>query len=407
MSCDSEPGEVDTAGRVVCGVTCLVDRRPDPGDRQDPSAVRDEPVAVSGRSGVEDERAGGLGVVDPVDRRATVALRRVPLRSRARPSPRRVPTSRRPRRPRPRAPPQPASRGDRRQQRNDRLRLGVAEPAVELEHARPVRRQHQPRVQQPGERRFRASRAPSAPGREPPRTSSSASARPSPTGAIRAHASRVRSDVAVVGALEVLRRDERHAHRARRRSRTATPRAPSSSSTTTSLPAPRSARIASSTSACVWQTKTPFPAASPSAFTTHGGRAIASRAARRDAGRGHDLLRERLRALDPRRAGARPEDEEAEAAQGVGEPEHERHLGPDHDELDLERARQAEHALRRRPRESGGTPRSTRFPDSRARHGARSARRLRELPGERMLATTRPDDEGAHRPSLVARRQMA
>src|SRR4029079_16598839 len=52
-----------------------------------------------------------------------------------------------------------------------------------------------------------------------------------------------------------------------------------SSSTTTSLPTPRRDLSASATSSSVRQTKTPFPAASPSAFTTHGGRASARRAA--------------------------------------------------------------------------------------------------------------------------------
>ena len=72
---------------------------------------------------------------------------------------------------------------------------------------------------------------------------------------------------------------------------------------------------------------------------------MASRLARRYARRSHDLLRERLRSLDACRPRARAEDEEPEAAQRVRQPEDERQLRPDHDEVDLERARQAEQPL--------------------------------------------------------------
>ena len=43
---------------------------PTPGHAQHPAAVRDEPVAVQRGAGVEHERAGRLGLLDPVDRRA-------------------------------------------------------------------------------------------------------------------------------------------------------------------------------------------------------------------------------------------------------------------------------------------------------------------------------------------------
>ena len=65
----------------------------------------------------------------------------------------------------------------------------------------------------------------------------------------------------------------------------------------------------------------------------------------RDSGGGHHLLRERLRAFDPRRSRARPEDQEPEPSKRVGEPEHERQLRPYDDELDAERAREAENPL--------------------------------------------------------------
>ena len=79
---------------------------------------------------------------------------------------------------------------------------------------------------------------------------------------------------------------------------------------------------------------------------TQGARASGSRRCGRDSCGGHDLLRERLRAFDPRRGRARPEDEErrtvearrrARATSGS--------FGPDDDEVDAERAREAEHAL--------------------------------------------------------------
>ena len=54
--------------------------RPVAGDVQDPAAVRDEPVAAQRRAGVEDERAGRLGLLDAGDRRAGVAALRVVAR---------------------------------------------------------------------------------------------------------------------------------------------------------------------------------------------------------------------------------------------------------------------------------------------------------------------------------------
>ena len=115
---------------------------------------------------------------------------------------------------------------------------------------------------------------------------------------------------------------------------------------------------------------------------------------------GHDLLRERLRAFDPGGRSARPEDEEAESAKRVGETEHERQLGPDHDEVDVERAREAEEPLRvLRPNRmtlgNRGDPRV-----SGCGVQLRQRRRPRKLPGKRMFATARADDEYPHRSSL-------
>ena len=119
-----------------------------------------------------------------------------------------------------------------------------------------------------------------------------------------------------------------------------------SSSTTTSAPAARSARSASSTLGLGPAHVDPFSRREP--VRLHDTRRSGDREPRRGrhAGGGHDLLREGLRALDPSSRCARPEDEEAESAKRVGETEHQRQLGPDHDEIHLERAREAEQPLR-------------------------------------------------------------
>ena len=75
-------------------------------------------------------------------------------------------------------------------------------------------------------------------------------------------------------------------------------------------------------------------------MTTHGGLATGSVCRGRHAGSLHHLLRERLRAFDPCRACARPEDGDPAVAQLVGEARNERRLRPDHDEVDPELARE-------------------------------------------------------------------
>ena len=90
---------------------------------------------------------------------------------------------------------------------------------------------------------------------------------------------RIRPLVAVVRALEVLRRREGHRIWPSHSANSDTSGPSRSSSTSTSPPKPASERSAASTSSCVRQTKTPFPAASPSALRTQGGRASGRRAA--------------------------------------------------------------------------------------------------------------------------------
>ena len=93
---------------------------------------------------------------------------------------------------------------------------------------------------------------------------------------------------------------------------------------------------ATSSSAWSWQTKTPFPAARPSALITHGGRAIDSDSRSRNACRLHHVLRERLRALDPGGSGARPEDGHADMPELICDAGDERRLRPDDDEVCFE-----------------------------------------------------------------------
>ena len=124
-----------------------------------------------------------------------------------------------------------------------------------------------------------------------------------------------------------------------------TSRPSSSSSTTTVPPNAAAARTPASTSSSVRQTKTPFPAASPSAFTTHGGRATASVAA---VGTPAASSTSFANAFEPSiRAAAAlgPKTAIARVPEPVGDAGDERRLRPDHDEVGGEHARQVEQAL--------------------------------------------------------------
>ena len=129
----------------------------------------------------------------------------------------------------------------------------------------------------------------------------------------------------------------------------------------------------------------------------------------RDAGRGHDVLREALRPLDPRGSAPGAEDGDAVSAQLVGDARDERSLRPDHGEVDVEAARETEQGLAvlgpdrvavAEPGDPGVAGRGVQ---------RRQARRLGELPGERVLASTRADQEHPHggrvyfHPRLVSR----
>ncbi len=180
--------------------------------------------------------------------------------------------------------------------------------------------------------------------------------------------------VTVLRPLEVLCDGEREARTCRRRARTPRSRALRGAPRSRASP-PRAASSArpASTSACVWQTTTPLPAASPSALSTHGAIGLGEGRRGRDSCRGHHLLGEGLRSLDRRRAlrGA----EHRDAAPSEARPRDRRRAAP---RARRRRGRSAELARGRapprcRPREPGGTGRARRCPGSRAQRAAPSA----------------------------------
>ena len=116
---------------------------------------------------MEHERAALLGLVDAGDLASAIAARRIPARPRAR-------RSRRGGRERRRCAAEIAARGRGEQreqigleQRENRLRLRIAEAAVELEHPRAVRGEHEPRVEQARRTAHRDARARRARARGP------------------------------------------------------------------------------------------------------------------------------------------------------------------------------------------------------------------------------------------------
>ena len=195
-------GLVGSAPRTRNGVS-------ETGDAEDPPAVRHDPAVVNGGSGMEDECARRLCRIEPVDRRAGVtALGIVGGRDHD--------GHRRARRSFQRDAGEIACRrsGERPEQvtvdeRKDRLRLGISEAAVVLEHFRPVGGHHQPGEEQPGERCSASSKllengCADALDELVELIRSEVAVR-----RVRAHATGVRPVVPVVGALEVLRGRER------------------------------------------------------------------------------------------------------------------------------------------------------------------------------------------------------
>src|SRR5262249_52111106 len=109
-----------------------------------------------------------------------------------------------------------------------------------------------------------------------------------------------------------------------------------------------------------------------------------------------ELLREDLRAFDPRPRGPGAEDEEVRGAQLVGEAEAERLLGADDDEVDGLALRELDEG-RDVVRRDGDVRRVLRGAGiSRSAQELRSERGLGELPDQRVLAASAADDENFH-----------
>ena len=157
----------------------------------------------------------------------------------------------------------------------------------------------------------------------------------------------------------------------------------------------------------MWQTQTPLPAASPSAFTTHGGRATASE---RAVGTPAASITSFENAFEPSiraAAGAGAEHGDADVAKLVCEPRDERRLRADDDEIDSELACERHErclvvgvhrmALRER-RDARVAGRSVQLAQARA---------ARERPRERVLAAPGSDDEHLHAVAVTRAAQGA
>ena len=133
-------------------------------------------------------------------------------------------------------------------------------------------------------------------------------------------------------------------------------------------------------------------------------RCRSSGARRRHAGGQHELLRERLGALDERGARRRAEDRDARAPQRVAEPEHERQLGPDHDEPGLEVVGERDEAADVVDGDvvAGGDARDAGVAGSAVQFATGGARgeRLRQ----RVLPPARADEQDPHRAESTEQR---
>ena len=286
--------------------------------------------------------------------------------------------------------------------RDQHLRLGIAEAAVELEHAGPVARQHQPGEQAPHERRApprelvddrpvdRARRAP-RPRRAP------ATARRRPCRRCSARCRRRRRACSPAPA-------ERHARRARRRARRARP-PPLEQLLDHDRPAERRRPASAASSSSLGAADEDALAGGEPVRLDDAGRPRRRRARRRSARRPRPSppWRTLFEPSIARRRGARPEHGDAGVPQLVGHAGHERRLGPDHDEVGAERRARGRAARRRRPRGPDGSCRARRCPGCRARHAARSATGWSRAP-RRAHARARPTRRAApsRAPSLLA-----
>src|SRR5439155_15738428 len=134
-----------------------------------------------------------------------------------------------------------------------------------------------------------------------------------------------------------------------------------------------------------------------------GRRRHRQRLGRRDAGGMHDVLGELFRPFDPSGRAVRAEHRYACVPKPIRDACDERCLGTDHDEIDVERAREHEEplAVLRTYRMAGAEPCDPGVAGDSMK--LVQCRRLDEFPGECVLTSTRPDQKHLHAANLPAR----
>ena len=370
------------------------------GHVEDPATARHELPVAHRRPGMEDDRAvrfrlRRLPVIgEPVSRPCGIGPGGERDRHGARCSETDSSTS-----PRGRLEPQRGSASARSPSTRGRidLRLGIAEPAVELEHPRPVGGEHQPGVEAADERRAALGQLLDRPaGESSPRARrrvrrrARARASTSPCRPCWARCRRRRPGCSRATPAA-------GARCSRRRSRTPTaprPRAAPRSRTARRASRPRAARRRAPPGC--GRRRRPCRPSSPSALTTQGTRAtdivsaIGTPAAR---------MTSLAKLFEPSICAAAalgPKTETPPRRSWSATPADERRLGADHDEVGSERAGELEQAVAVLGADRMALPEPG---DARVARGGVNLfdrRALRELPGKRVLTPAGADDEDSH-----------
>src|SRR2546425_5187972 len=127
-----------------------------------------------------------------------------------------------------------------------------------------------------------------------------------------------------------------------------------------------------------------------------GGVVEGREARRRDRVARHQVLRERLRALDRGRLGDRTEHREARVEEAIGEAGDERRLRPHHGEVDPLAPSERDETVERVGGEGDAHRVAGDAGVAGCREQRRDARALGDLPGERVLAAAPADDQHPH-----------
>src|SRR3989441_43261 len=127
-----------------------------------------------------------------------------------------------------------------------------------------------------------------------------------------------------------------------------------------------------------------------------GGVVEGREARRRDRVARHQVLRERLRALDGGRLGDRTEHREARVEEAIGEAGDERRLRPHHGEVDPLAPSERDETVERVGGERDAHRVARDAGVAGCREQRRDARALGDLPGERVLAAAPADDQHPH-----------